>query len=374
MGTPAFGKERRAVTALKNMPRIKPHFLTSQWEDGSVSDLLRQNGLEFTPTSIGYLGRARLRWTLLNVCLMPRLFLTVLRKYREQRCRGILILALSSFVNTLPPILLLKYCFKGQLVFYLGDIPANTGPNRVVCSLMGRLADAIVVNSCAVRRGLTRLGVREERIRVVYNGKELEKFDQVEPLSFRKQFGWPDNTVLIGYLGQFTPKKGVGDFIDAAQRVLEVEEDCRFVLIGKKDESNHYHRELANQLCVRNLEKKIAFTGWIQQIEGAFAALDVVVVPSCYDDPAPNISIEAMAAGVPVIATNIGGNPELIENGKTGFLVEPSSPGRIAELILMLVADKSLRTSMGSFGKERVRLMFDSKKNARLIEEILIEA
>src|SRR5437016_8206794 len=88
MGSYAYGKERRAVTALKHMPRIRPHFLTTIWEDGTVSELLRANGFEFTPVSVGYLGRARLRWTLQNMCLMPRLFWTVLRKYRELHCRG----------------------------------------------------------------------------------------------------------------------------------------------------------------------------------------------------------------------------------------------------------------------------------------------
>src|SRR5881394_2551780 len=61
MGSMAYGKERRAVTVLKHMPRIRPPFLTTIWEDGTVSELLRSNGFEFTPVSVGYLGRARLR-------------------------------------------------------------------------------------------------------------------------------------------------------------------------------------------------------------------------------------------------------------------------------------------------------------------------
>src|SRR5438128_3246862 len=93
VGSVAYGKERRAVTSLKHMPRIRPHFLTTQWEDGTVSELLRAHGFEFTPTSLGYLGRARWRWTLLNIRLMPRLFRTVLRTHRQQRCPGVLVLA-----------------------------------------------------------------------------------------------------------------------------------------------------------------------------------------------------------------------------------------------------------------------------------------
>ena len=372
MGSIASGKEQRAVTALKHMPRIKPYFLTSQWEDGTVSHLLRENGFEFTATSFGYLGRARVRWTLLNIRLMPGLFSTMLRTYRAQRTQGILVLALSSFTNALPAILLLRYFCGAHLVFYLGDVPANTVPNRAVYQIMRWVSDAIIVNSQAVQRGLSRMGIPEDRMTVVYNGKELEKYRDAEPLPFRAQ--WPANSLLVGYAGQFAVNKGVGDFLHAAERVLQQTDECRFVMIGLKDESNLCYRELCEYVGEKNLADKFAFPGWLPKMECAYAALDIVVVPSRISDASPNVILEAMASGLPVIGTRIGGIPELIAHGETGFLVEPNAPERIAELILQLLRNPDLRRTMGLLGKEQARDRFDARKNAQLIENILNNA
>jgi glycosyltransferase involved in cell wall biosynthesis len=309
MGSRTYGKERRAVTALKHMPRIKPYFLTSQWEDGTVSGLLRRNGFNFPPVSVGYLGRARLRWTLTNMRLMPRLFWTVLRKYREQNCRGVLVLALQPFANVLPALWLLKFFSNARIVFYLGDIPVSTGANRALCRLMRWMADAIIVNSEAVRRGFELLGVPAGRINVVYNGLELERFNNVRPFPWREQFGWSDEALLVGYAGQFAENKGVRDFVSAAEEVLQQTDRFRFVFIGQKDEANPCYRELSAHICANSLEQKIVFAGWVPDMERAYAALDIMVVPSRHEEAASNAIIEAQASGLPVIATRRGGLP-----------------------------------------------------------------
>ena len=372
MGTPAFGKERRVVRSLREMKSVRPFFLTSKWEDGSVSRLLRDNNFEYAATSFGYLGRARLRWTLVNLVQMPALFATVLRSYRQRQCRAVLIAALATFVNALPAFVALKWLLGARLVFYLGDISTNTRANRLVGRVVRHLADDIIANSSAVKRGLVELGIRADQVRVIYNGVDVERFRSALPLPFRSRFGWPEDTLLIAFAGQFSAAKGVWDFVHAAERVLETEPRCRFLFLGKQDEQNPCVRELTDHISARGLGDRVVFAGWMEQMEPAYAAVDVMVMPSRPEEPAANVNIEAMAAGVPVVATRTGGTPELIVDGGTGLLVDPAAPEQLTQAILLLARDPDLRKRLGLTGQARVRELFDSRKNAQVIEKILV--
>ena len=179
--------------------------------------------------------------------------------------------------------------------------------------------------------------------------------------------------MLVGYAGQFNANKGVWDFVHAAERVLQRDDRCRFLFIGKVDEANSCYRELAAHLREQKLQGKIVFAGWLAQMERAYATLDVMVVPSRHEDPAANVNIEAMASGVPVVATRTGGTPELIADGTTGFLVDRERPDQIADCILRLLSDPGLRERMGCAGRQRAEELFNAEKNARLVEEILLD-
>jgi glycosyltransferase involved in cell wall biosynthesis len=373
MGTPAFGKERRAVSALTHMGRVTPYFLISKWEDGSVSRLLKRHDFEFAATSFGYLGRARLTWTLVTLLQMPRLFATVINSYVKRRCHVILILSILSFVNALPPILALKYFARARLVFYLGDIPGNYAVNRILARLINRMADRVIANSDAVKQGLMRVGIEERKIGVIYNGKDLTQFENATPIEFRKRYGWPSGSILIGYAGQFNFNKGIWDFIKAAELVLQRDPNCRFLMIGKVEKGDGLPQLIAQYLEARGLHRHIVFAGWLDEMEAAYAALDIMIVPSRHEDPAPNVNIEAMASGIPVITTRVGGAPEIVLDGVTGFLVDRASPQQIGECLLRLAKDQALRERMGCAGRERVRMMFDACKNARLVEEALLD-
>jgi glycosyltransferase involved in cell wall biosynthesis len=372
MGSMAYGKERRAVTALKHMPRIHPYFLTTIWEDGTVSELLRLNGFNFTPVTIGYLGRARLRWTLINLWHMPKLFWEVLRIYRAQHCKGVLVLALLPLANVLPALLFLEFFLGARFVFYLGDIPARTRPNHVLCGIMNWMADAIIVNSEAVRRSMVSFGIAAEDVRLVYNGLALERFTRAVPFGWRKKFGWSDEVLLVGYAGQFAENKGVWDFLTAAEQILQHNDSCRFVFIGKIDNENACYQKLAKHVREQNLDEKIVFVGWISEMERAYAVLDVIVVPSRHEEPASNVIIEAMASGIPVIATRTGGSPELVQDGVTGFLVEQQRPEDIVEKIMLLMHDRALLKRLSVGARTHAHTCFDAKRNALEVEEALL--
>lgn len=372
MGSWAFGKERRAVSVIKHMPLVWPYFLTQKWEDGSVSRLLQEHNFEFAYTSFGYLGRAKPLWTLINCLQMPVLWATMISAYIKKRCRVILILSIHAFVNASIPILVLKCLGRARLVFYLGDIPTNDSFHRAIARLVNKVTDRVIANSQAVKRGLAAIGIDEGKIQVIYNGVDVKRFVQASPTDLRKRYGWTPNAILVGYVGQFALNKGIWDFVNMGELVLQQDQNCRFVMVGQIYEGNSYQREVAKYVETRGLGNYFVFTGRVDEVEKTYAALDIVVVPSRYEDPAANVNIEAMAAAVPVIATWAGGAPEMVVNGETGFLVEKGKPEEIAERVLRLVRDVELRKKMGRAGRERVHQMFNIHKNAALVEKVLV--
>ena len=372
MGAYVFGRERRAMRTLGRMERVGCYFLSSQFGDGSVDKLLEQHGFEYERVAFGYLGRAHPIWTLITLAHMPLLFFKIVRAYLRQRCNTLLLVCIEPLIAALPPILLLRLLCRARVVLYLGDIPSDRRVHRFVARVINSLAERIVVNSRAVSEGLQTLGVNPNKIQVTYNGVDVEAFRSGGDTDFRKMYDWQSDSVLIGYVGQFRTKKGIWEFLNAADRVLCEDDTCRFVMIGKADPNDDTEREVQQHLSLNGRAQKIVVAGWIENMEDAYCALDVLVVPSQYDDPAPNVSIEAMASGVPVVATAVGGIGELVADGETGFLVGKGRSDELAERILQLTRDRVLRETMGRAGCQRAQQLFNRDTNVRLVENVIL--
>lgn len=373
MGASAFGRERRAASALKHMNRVQPCFLISQWEDGSVSRLLKREGFEFEFAPLGYLGFGKPHWTLVTLLHLPELYYKLIKTYLTRRIRTILLLSVHPFINAFFALLFLKIFCRAKLVFYFGDIPKKTGFHCFVAQLMNGLGSGFVVNSLAVKQGLAALGIQAKTVQVVYNGVDLEVYERAAKRELRKEFGWPEDSLLIGFSGQINEKKGIEDFIEAAQLVIHGEPYTRFLIFGREvwlgiDLLGRLEEKIREQ----GLQQKIIFAGWQDNMESVYKALDIVVIPSRHEDPAPNVSLEAMASAIPIVATRVGGTPELVQNGITGLLIERQNVQALAARILELVRDSSLRKKMGEAGKRRASEMFDIRKNASLVEKILL--
>lgn len=374
MGASAYGRERRAVQSVTSMRRISPFFLISKWEDGSVSRLLREFGLEYGYAPFGYLGRARPHWTLVTFLHLPLLLARVIRTCRRTRSRAILFLSVTPFINALPAILYLRFIRRIPLVFYFGDVPARNRALRLTARLMRACSLRFVVNSEAVRRGLVRLGIPDDSIRTVYNGVDLDRFRTRRLSDFRDRYGWPRQAMLAAYAGQLNPRKGVEDFLAAAALTVREDDLCRFLLFGRLDPSNAYHRLLLDRVTSLGLSGQVRFTGWIPRIEEALGAVDVLVVPSRYEDAAPNVVLEAMASGKPVMGAKAGGIPELVRDGETGFLFQHGRPDEIASGLQRLARQPDLRRRLGREARRWCRRRFDLARNARQVEEVLLHA
>jgi glycosyltransferase involved in cell wall biosynthesis len=366
MGIDLYGKERRVMRMVSRMPRLLPLFLISSWDRGDVSAELTRQGLPWRKASFGYLGFARPQWTLKNIALMPMLFWKVIQARRQHGAKVLLFTEVLSFLNALPVFLTWRLLGTVRIVFYLGDIGGGTAVQRGLLRLADRAADVIIVNSQAVRRGLEECGMRRAPIHVVYNGIVCNEFEAPSDHAVHS------DGVVVGFVGQFKENKGVADFLEAARQIAASDSTTRFVVIGACPQGSEYPEQIRRAYA--DLADRVEYLGFVSDMPQRYRTMDVVVVPSRHADPAPNVNLEAMAAGLPVIATDVGGSPELILDGVTGLLVPPRQPAAIAEALRRLIADPELRLRMGRSGQARCREVFDADLNARKIEALILPA
>jgi glycosyltransferase involved in cell wall biosynthesis len=304
---------------------------------------------------------------------MPSLFIKALLAFRKNHCCGVLVLALQAFANLLPVLWFLEKFTRARIAFYLGDIPANTATNRTLCRLMSSMAEVIIVNSEAVRRGFAQLGVDAQSIHVVYNGVE---FDAIEANRLndvaQPKFGWPKESIVVAYAGQLTPRKGILDFLSAAEVVHRAEPKTRFIIFGHANQQDEFMQLLLATSAELRRVDVLRFAGYSTNLLESYRNVDIQVVPSRHEEALGNVPIEAAAAGVPVIASNVGGITETIVHEKTGFLVEKEAPEQIAACIVRLAADREMRRSMGAAARLRAQHRFDAKKNAVVVEELML--
>ena len=190
----------------------------------------------------------------------------------------------------------------------------------------------------------------------------------------RGRLGIDPDTFLIGLLARLVPIKGVGDFLEAADCVLTKSGDRKiaFVVAGDGPARN----ELESRARALNLENHCEFVGRIDEIRDFYADVDVVVISS-WSEGTPIGLLEAMACGKPVVATSVGGIPEVIEQAKSGLLVPRRNPTALCDAVLRLMQDAEMRTNLGREARKKVAAQFSvsalGKSTHQLYRELLKE-
>lgn len=222
---------------------------------------------------------------------------------------------------------------------------------------------------------LKHMGLNVDRVAKVYNGVDLNRFSNFQPDdNLCKSLGLAGNEVVIGLIGQICRNKGVLEFVEAAKRVSTEHPKAKFLVVGGASDSEPEYVNQVKQLCANyQLSDKMAFVGFQEDVRQYLAIMDILVVAS-YAESFPMVNLEAMAMGKPIVATEVGGNSEAIIQGETGFLVPSGHPEMIADALLKLMADESLRKKMGRSGRARVERMFSAEVYRERLEEVLTKA
>jgi len=213
-------------------------------------------------------------------------------------------------------------------------------PHQFIADLTLRpLNDTAIAISDAVKQFMIRgRSIPADRIRVIHNGIELERFTGItdeQIAAFRAAWGIADDRRVVGTLTRLFEIKGNRFFVDAAARVAARYPDVVFLVVGEGPEREALVAQ-ARRLGLG--EERLVFAGYVSDVATALAAMDIAVVSSLQEGLSL-VVLEAMAAGRPIVATEVGGIPEILTHGETGLLVPPSDEAALAAAIDGLLAD-----------------------------------
>jgi glycosyltransferase involved in cell wall biosynthesis len=293
----------------------------------------------------------------------------ILRRYRPQ----VLHLHFTGFIGPYP--WLARLCSVDQVFFTdHSSRPEGYVPRRA--PFWKRLAARIVNHPLTRVISVSKYGYRcaagrdlfpVDRLEMVYNGADVSRLSDrgKGAAEFRLKHSIPEDRALIAQVGWIIPEKGLGDLLAAARLVVSQNPKVHFVFVGEGAHREKYTRQAVEM----GLEDHVTWTGQVEDPmgEGVYTAADVVCQVSRWEEVFGYVIAEAMSFGRPIVATRVGGIPELVEDGDTGFVVNRGDARAIADRILKLVAEPELRERMGRAGQEAARAMFDLERNVERV-------
>ncbi len=245
-----------------------------------------------------------------------------------------------------------------------GDIltPAQRRFQKIVC----RLADCVLVNAEAIRETLIAQGYDPAKIVVIRNGIVLSRYQRTERSArIRRELGIPADSPIVIMFSRLNRMKGAEYFLEAARNVARVCPGVRFLIVG--DGANR--RDLEQRAASLDLNDLAIFTGFRTDVQDLLAESAISVLPSL-SEGLSNSLLEAMAAGIPVIATKVGGNPEIIEDGVSGLLIPPRDANSLEQATVALLKNPARAQRMGEAGFRRVAELFSVERSVAEVESL----
>jgi glycosyltransferase involved in cell wall biosynthesis len=250
--------------------------------------------------------------------------------------------------------------------------------NRLHAITLSKAARVIAVSEAAAGQLRAQGLVPHERIVVVPNGIDVQRFEnarsQFDRVEFFRQWEIPENRLLIGAVGEIKSLKGHEDFVRAAAIILRRFPNAQFLIAGADiSQTREHHAALAALIAKLDLAKHVQLFGWLDDIAQFYCALDVFVSASQMESFGLAI-VEAMACGTAVVATATEGAQEIIENGETGLLVEIGAVEDLAAAVIAVLEDQAKRRRIARRAGEVVQARFSLTRMVDQTEKIYREA
>lgn len=213
--------------------------------------------------------------------------------------------------------------------------------------------------------------VGEEKIAKIYSGIQLDQFSPVkseEKNKIRKKWNLKQKDHVIGIVSKLWEGKGHGVLIEAFKLLKEKITDAKLVIVGE----GHLYDELFRMVDTNGLRESVLFTGFQMDVSEIIATFDVAVLPSFFEGMG-RVILEAMAMERPVVASRVGGIPDLIEQDVNGLLVCPGDVKELADALEKLLNDKRLARKMGREGRKRIKEQFSAHVMVQSIEKVYRE-
>lgn len=251
--------------------------------------------------------------------------------------------------------------------FHFGNYP-HTSPRILWMERLGaRIADRLVAVGEVQRKQIQAVyGLRDDRIGTVYNGVPIRS-SQGDP-GFRQTIG-TEHSVLIGTIATLIPQKGLTYLLDVAKAIRDSGRKAVFAIVGE----GPLRRELEAKRDQLGLQGVVVFTGWVNNAaEMALPTFDIFFQPSLWEAMSMVI-LEAMACGKPVVATAVGENDFIIEDGVSGLLVQPKAVEEMAAALGRLIDDAALRVRLGQEARQKIERRFTVQHMVRDYETVYEE-
>lgn len=256
--------------------------------------------------------------------------------------------------------------YWGRVAACLAGVPIRIAGERVIEVERGRLANLldrmlssvtnrVVVNAAAIRDYLISAeGLDSAKIEVIHNGVPVSQA-LLEPdvRTVRSELGLGELELLVAFIGRLVPQKNPGLFLEMAQSVLRSGLKCGFLVLG----DGPLRPRLGEQARNLGIEESVRFVGVRNDVPRILGAIDLLVLTSDWEG-LPNVVLEALAAGVPTVATNVGGVGELLTDGVTGYVVPPQDLSTLVNRVIGMLSDRSFRAECGRRGREYVQSHF----------------
>ena len=232
-----------------------------------------------------------------------------------------------------------------------------------------RRFDRVIAVSAPIRDRLAAGGVSAERLHLLHNAIVIERYRRTGSRgSLAALLGRPIGAPVIATIGRISPEKGQMDLIEALAVVAKLGYQVSAVLAG----DGPSRERLARRIRDLGLEGSVHLPGYVSQPQRILEETDLMVLPS-HTEGLPNAALEALAMEVPVLATRVGGTPEVVTDGETGRLVEPRSPDALARSIIEFLTDPAPWKRMAKRGREQVEAQFNFQKRTDMLEAIYLE-
>jgi len=358
------GAERLMVPVLKHLDKatFAPHVCVLQIKDGNpVADDIRALGVPVTWLPVG-----RLR----DVTALPRLI---------RFLKGVgadLVHTQLEFANVLGSAAAKILRLPGVCTIHTLP-PREAGLKTRLHGALERLSlrffcdRVIAVSEGARRHYLTLGGVPPDRVTTVYNGIDLTDFARVdrrrERAAVRRELGVPEDASLLTTVAVLRPQKGIRFMIRALPGVLRANPSAYYLIAGDGP-----HRDaLAADVDEAGVRERVIFAGMRDDVPRLLAASDVFVLPTL-TEALPTVLAEAMAARLPIVASAVGGVPEMVEDGRNGLLVPAGDPAALSRACLALLSAPERREMMAEAGWRVVNRKFNVRRQVGQLEAIYL--
>jgi glycosyltransferase involved in cell wall biosynthesis len=222
---------------------------------------------------------------------------------------------------------------------------------KIANKILARVTDRIIAVSESIKQDILKYdNIESSKVLVIRNGVDISKFDPERKFhDIRREFAISENDIIIGFIGRLVPAKGLEYLIDAFLHLEKEQKNIKLFITGEGSILDN----LKGRSQRDSINKRIIFTGKRYDIPDILSGIDIFVMPSLAEG-LPNSLLEAMAMGKPIIATSVGGIPEVIKNEINGILVSPRDLEGLVTAIKKLIANKNYASEIGKRARNYV--------------------